>query len=79
MGTLGDLAQAVRREVVAWSPSAATHRLVLNLSLGWSPARFGGSGTEANFSPPVLAVYRALQDASCRQVLTVAAAGKRSR
>lgn len=38
-GTYGDLANAIRREVVAWE-SSGEQRLVLNLSLGWDGELF---------------------------------------
>ncbi len=77
-GTIAGLAAAVREEVAAWEQAndAQERRLVLNLSVGWDPRygafRFGG-GTPT----PVLAMLRALQDATCRGAVVVAAAGNR--
>ncbi len=75
LGTIGELAEALRHEVHAWNTAASAEHLILNLSMAWDP-RFGG--LEANVAAmPVAArsVYRALTDASCRGVLAVAAAG----
>ncbi|MEO1232619.1 MAG: S8/S53 family peptidase, partial [Myxococcota bacterium] len=47
---------------------------ILNLSVGWHPGA-AGPGTPGSFSPPVDAVYRALQYASCHEHLIFAAAG----
>lgn len=78
VGTQGDLAQAIRTEVVAWQAPGQPSFLVLNLSLGWN-SRFGG--LEADLSTarsPVQAVHAALVDAVCRGVQVVAAAGNRT-
>ena len=76
IGTLGDLARAIRLETRAWiDPGASGRRLILNLSVAWHP-RFGG--LQANLSDmeaPVRAIYAAISDAQCRGALTIAAAG----
>lgn len=71
-GTLGQLAEAIVAEVTSWKTSESEDRLVVNLSLGWNPRpedATGDLGTDAQ------AVLDALQDAACRGVLVVAAAG----
>lgn len=78
-GTVADLARAIRREVSDWvasDPGTGKHELVLNLSIGWDP-RFGKIAPGGAAPVPVLATYRALQDAACRGVVTIAAAGNR--
>ena len=76
VGTLGDLAMAIRDELTAWeeigSSAGPRRRLVLNLALGWDPALFGA---RQDTYPAVQAVYLALQKAACQDVLVVAAAG----
>jgi hypothetical protein len=77
-GTIGALASAIRAEVADWDQANMTQsrRLVLNLSVGWDP-RYGRFSFARPTPLPVLAVLRALQDASCRGALTIAAAGNR--
>ena len=72
VGTIGQLAVAIRDEVREWTMSSSP-RLVINLSVGWDPL-FGGvpGGPVA-----VQAVYSAIQDARCRGALVIAAAGNR--
>ncbi len=78
-GTLGDLAEAIRAEVVAWQTRRLPDQhLVLNLSLGWDPLLSGSENDPTDMPPPVQAVHRALVDASCRGALIVAAAGNAS-
>jgi hypothetical protein len=76
VGTIGNLARAIRLETREWiDPAVSGHRLVLNLSVAWDP-RFGGLETNLNAMPePVRAVYAAIADAQCRGALTFAAAG----
>jgi hypothetical protein len=74
LGTLGWLAQAIRREVVA---NGGDRKLILNLSLGWNPIDMPGELDERT-PPPVLAVYAALRDAQCRGAVIFAAAGNRA-
>jgi hypothetical protein len=74
-GTVGQLADAISAEVVAWTESGAERNLVLNLSLAWSPAWGGDPASTADWPPDVHAVRAALRDAACREVLVVAAAG----
>ncbi|MCH9648984.1 MAG: S8/S53 family peptidase [Deltaproteobacteria bacterium] len=74
IGLISELAQAIHQE----SSLPGQDRLVLNLSLGWQP-RLGGTERKiADMPTPVQAVYRALEDASCRGGLVIAAAGNRS-
>lgn len=76
IGTLGELAVAVRREVHEWKTAAAGEPLIVNLSLGWDGGLFGGEEALPDDMPlDVRAVYRALEDAVCRGALVVAAAG----
>ncbi len=76
VGTLGDLAQALRREVRAWlAEPPPGRRLVINLSLGWDRLFGGLTGPVADMPAPVQAIYRAIEDAVCRGALVVAAAG----
>lgn len=57
---------------------APGQHLVLNLSLAWDGATFGGLERRLRRMPvPVQALYNALQVASCRGALVVAAAGNR--
>jgi hypothetical protein len=83
IGTQMDLADAIYGEVNEWRahlPRAdAPQHLVLNLSLGWDPALFGG-GKEASIADlqaGTQAVYRALQYAKSLDVLVLAAAGNK--
>jgi hypothetical protein len=75
-GTVSELARALRLEVADWVASNANQPrdLVLNLSVGWDP-RFGRLKAGPTGPVPVLAAYRALQDAACRGAIAVAAAG----
>jgi len=69
IGSLIDVAVAIRRAVHAWDGSA--HPLILNLSVGWLE-RYGLTGTSNH------AVKAALLDARCRGALVFAAAGNDS-
>ena len=76
IGTLGELAQAIRREVSDEWQAGAARPLILDLSLGWDGGLFGGGEQVVTAMPPdVQAVHDALRDAACRGVLVVAAAG----
>jgi len=76
-GTIDQLAQGVWEELEAWENSGE-EQLVLNLSVGWVGERFGGLERRVERMPvPVRAAYRALQVASCRGALAVAASGNR--
>ncbi|MEM9555304.1 MAG: S8/S53 family peptidase [Acidobacteriota bacterium] len=81
-GLLGELAESVADELLDWRIGASgDDRLVLNLSLAWDPLYGGGDLTllASEMSPPVEAVYRALEAAACDpRTVTVAAAGNRS-
>ena len=78
LASVAELAVAVRREVSSWRAASAGDRLILNISLGWDSA-FGGNETQVSAMPAaVQAMYAALYEASCRGVLTFAAAGNRS-
>ncbi len=79
VGTMGDLAEAIRKEVVAWQQPGQPPFLLLNLSLGWNGRRFGGLEDDLSTArPAVQAVHAALVDAICRGASTLAAAGNRS-
>lgn len=76
-GTIDQLAQAVWEELEA-SGASGTEHLVLNLSVAWVGERFGGLEERVEEMPvPVRALHRALEVASCRGALVVAAAGNR--
>lgn len=78
IGTVGEVAVAIRREVHAWETAAAGDRLILNLSLGWDGTLFGGGQANVNDMPlDVQAVYKAIENAVCRGALVIAAAGNR--
>jgi hypothetical protein len=77
MGSIGDLAEAIRTEVEEWNrnPHREQH-LVLNLSLGWDGQLFGGWQRRVEDMPPdVQEVYSALDFAARNGVLVIAAAG----
>ena len=78
-GSIGWLAEALRSEVRAWQNatglSEANNNLVMSLSLGWSPDFGGSSGPISSWPLDVQAVYAAVVDAHCRNVLIVSAAG----
>ncbi|MEM9384458.1 MAG: S8/S53 family peptidase [Pseudomonadota bacterium] len=79
-GAQTDLARAIRNEVAEWTNDTTPRgmgeqqHLILNLSLGWN-RRFGGNQGFNAMPLAVAAVYSALQDASCRGALVLAAAG----
>jgi len=78
-GTIGWLAEAVRREVVAWEtekaiPGMGASHLVLNLSLAWMP-EYGGTGPLSSWPLDVRAAFWSIVDAHCRGAIVVAAAG----
>ncbi|MEM9058611.1 MAG: S8/S53 family peptidase, partial [Pseudomonadota bacterium] len=75
VGTIGDLAMAIRQQVENWGASGVDN-LIINLSVAWDP-RFGGEAPISNSRVAAQAVYRALQDARCRGAIIVAAAGNR--
>lgn len=80
IGMIGELAQAIRDEVVAWQTDDPFKSLVLNLSVAWNPV-FGGGENQPDvddMGPAVQAVHAALVDALCRGVPAVAAAGNRT-
>ena len=76
VGLIGELAAAVRAEVVDWQPSAGSQSLVLNLSVGWNGRHFGG--TDPAEHPAAQAVHAALVDAVCRGASVMVAAGNRT-
>ena len=76
IGTIGELAEAIRREVNVWRQAGAVEPLILDLSLGWPGELFGGGAqVVADMPLDVQAVHDAIRDAVCRGVLIVAAAG----
>lgn len=66
LGSLGDLARGIR--AAAQLPGGRT---IIHLAVGWESALFGDRGD----TPAVDAVYEALEFASCRGALIIAAAG----
>lgn len=74
-GSQGQLARAIHAAVEQWKHTPGAPRLVINLSVGWEPGKFGGAETPTNMPAPVLAVHRALQFAGCHDALIIAAAG----
>lgn len=76
-GSQGELARAIFGAVREWETHGSVGHLILNLSVGWEPS-FGGTGAPANMPAPVRAVFDALQYASCKGALIVAAAGNAS-
>lgn len=84
IGLQSDLAEAIRAEVDDWAKALeeqedAPQRLVLNLSVAWDGARFGGlKGQQlADLRAGTQAVYWALRYAAGFDVLVLAAAGNR--
>lgn len=83
VGTIGELAKAIHGEVQSWlltapSPGAPSDRLILNLSLAWTPRWSGEVDARGQGLPAAAAVFRALQDATCKGVLAITAVGNRS-
>ncbi len=84
-GTISELGEQLVAEVAAWTAGAPPgDRLVLNLSVAWDGALFGGLETDAGGAPnpadmpvDVRLVYRALEDAADAGILVIAAAGNR--
>ncbi len=79
VGTLSDLAAAIKNEVVDWQDHDPALHLVLNLSVAWDGDLFGGLSEERVCEMPagVQAVYHALEYASRHGALVLAAAGNR--
>ncbi|HEY0132993.1 MAG TPA: S8 family serine peptidase [Nannocystis sp.] len=73
-GSQGELAKAIFGAVREWENHGSAGHLILNLSVGWEPS-FGGPGAPADMPAPVRAVFDAMQYASCKGALIVAAAG----
>jgi subtilisin family serine protease len=72
-----ETATAIHGAIAAWEANPGPN-LVINLSFAWL-ADFGGRDIDAVNAPPgVDAVYKALQRASCRGALIIAAAGNRN-
>ena len=85
VGAIGELGEAVVAEVLDWDGESP---LILNLSLGWDrlyggawDPQFDGMGQAGqeywveDQHPAVQAVFRALEEAACRDVTVLAAAG----
>lgn len=66
LGSFGDLAQGIRG-----AANLPGGRVIINLAVGWEPTQFGDRGQTA----AVDAVYEALEYASCKGALIIAAAG----
>lgn len=78
LGMQSDLAEAIRKEVDSWLPERKSQRhLVLNLSMAWDGALFGGLNEEqvSDMRAGTQAVYQALRYAAGYDVLVLAAAG----
>jgi hypothetical protein len=84
-GSLGELAESIERALAGWNHTRSrggAQRLIINLSLGWSPI-FGGQLITKPGQPidlkklpqPARPVYEALARASCAGALVVVAAG----
>ncbi|MFN3201537.1 MAG: S8 family serine peptidase [Bradymonadia bacterium] len=78
-----ELAQGIYNAVAGWHHDnrfngsiAFHHRLVINLSVGWSDV-YGGptNGNPATLPPPVREVYDAIRFARCNGAMVVASAG----
>ena len=84
VGMIADLAPAIEEEITNWrlplDPDRRVQNLVLNLSLAWDPAFFGGlrETDVCQMTAPVQAVYHALEFASREGALVIAAAGNRT-
>lgn len=76
MGTLTQLARAIYQEAADFQVSGPA-RLVINLSLGWEPI-YGGTPPIDAAPLAARAVHKALEYASCRGALVIAAAGNRT-
>lgn len=76
-GMQGDLATAIVSEVQAWQENPQQQHLVLNLSMAWDGALFGGLSEAhlAEMRAGTQAVYSALQYAAESGALVLAAAG----
>jgi hypothetical protein len=77
-GSQNHLSQAIHSAITSWKNNPGGGPLIVNLSLGWEPGKFGG-GEAPNLMPgPVQGVYRTLQYARCHGALIFAAAGNTS-
>ena len=75
-GTIAGLAESIWDEVVAWQKDGEPgQHLVINLSLGWDPLLGGRESDMGQWPEAVRAVYDALEYASCRGAISIAAAG----
>lgn len=72
-GFHSDLARGVYTAVRNWELAGGSYKLIINLSVGWLPP-FGVAGQ----SPAVDALQLALQRASCKGAVIIAAAGNDS-
>lgn len=78
-GTFVQLSEALYAETDRWWENDNGEHLILNLSIAWDPQQFGGLEEKVDQMPaPIQSIYRALEDATCRGALVVAAAGNRS-
>lgn len=77
VGWIADLAAAIQDEVDSWTAQKSADHLILNLSVGWDADLFGGLKERSveKMQAPVQAVYRALEYATERGALVIAAAG----
>lgn len=76
VGTITDLAKAIRREVIRWQEVEPESHLVINLSIGWNGIVWGGANNQVEtFSAPVNSVFDAITDAVCHGALIISASG----
>lgn len=73
-GSQNHLALAIYNAVSAWNQGPGGP-LILNLSLGWEPTKFGGTGVPVSMPAAVQGVFRTLQYARCRGAAIFVAAG----
>lgn len=74
IGLQSDLARGIYRAVRDFEDSSAEH-LVINLSVGWEPALFGGMVAGGPDRPSAQSVHAAILYARCHGALIIAAAG----
>ena len=77
-GSHFDLASAIDDAVDDWKENASSHRLVINLSLGWEADHGGTFVSSPNeLSTPVRAVWDAIARSRCLGAVVIAATGNR--
>jgi hypothetical protein len=76
-GTVSDLTEAIGQEMAEAEGSEEQEHLVLNLSLGWVGTREELEEDVDDMPVPVQFLYHVLEEAACKGVLVIAAAGNR--